>query len=341
MNRLACRDVAVSYGHTSVLRGVDLDVAGGEVVALLAGSGSGKTTLLKAVAGILPLDDGVVAVDERLVASSTHHVPPERRSLAMAFQHYALWPHLAAIDTIAYPLLRRGVAEGEARRRAAVMLDRVGLDRHGHRRPDALSGGQQQRVGLARALVADDVAVVLLDEPTSQLDAPLAGTMRDLVVDIVEETGMAALVATHDRVEALGMASRVAVLVDGAVAQVGSPVQVYEEPSSGTVARLTGPASVLTADAELPGDASPGDRVVVRPEWASLGGALEGTVERVRFEGPVVEIVMVTQWGRLALHTDDAGVGRGDDVKWSLGHGWVLDRGGLSGRSTTGGPHTP
>jgi ABC-type sugar transport system ATPase subunit len=149
---LACRAVSVAYDADPVLRTIDLDVGPEEVVAVLGPSGSGKTTLLYAVAGFLDLAAGEIAIGGRTVATTGDQDPPEARDVGFVFQHYALWPHLDALETVAYPLRRRGLDRAEAARQAGDLLERMGIAGLSHRKPAELSGGQQQRVGLARAL---------------------------------------------------------------------------------------------------------------------------------------------------------------------------------------------
>ena len=176
----------------------------------------------------------------------------------MVFQNYALWPHLTALDTVAYPIRRRGVRRAEARREAEQILARLHVRDLAHRRPAELSGGEQQRVGLGRAL-ARDAALYLFDEPTAHLDTHVRGVFLDELVTRLRDTGAAALYATHDAEEALGVADRVALLTAGRVVQVGTPEEVYHRPVDVWAARLTGPVSVLeTGDGAGPGPAGVG-----------------------------------------------------------------------------------
>ena len=214
--------VVVDYGVTRAVRGVDLLVQPGETLVLLGPSGSGKTTLLYALAGFLGLTEGRIELAGQLVASGDRTVPPEKRPVAMVFQHYGLWPHLDALETVAYPMRRAGVATAEARRRAAELLEQLRIGDLAGRRPAQLSGGEQQRVGLARAL-ARRPAVYLLDEPTAHLDGALKGELQSEMVTRLHADGAAAVHATHDVEEALAVADRVALLRDGRIVQVGEP----------------------------------------------------------------------------------------------------------------------
>jgi ABC-type nitrate/sulfonate/bicarbonate transport system ATPase subunit len=172
----------------AALKSVSLDVAPGTFLVLLGPSGSGKTTLLRCLAGIERIDSGSVAIGARVVADGRSHVPPEQRDLSMVFQDYALWPHMTALDNVAFALRRRHLPRSECRARAAAMLDRVGLAEFGKRYPNELSGGQQQRVALARALIAD-TGLILCDEPLSNLDADLRERMRVEISALVREAG--------------------------------------------------------------------------------------------------------------------------------------------------------
>src|SRR5262245_50582340 len=192
---------------------VDIAVATGELVVLLGPNGAGKTTLLRALAGLVALDSGRVVLDEVVLEDPEQHVrvPTERRPIGFVFQDYLLFPHLSALENVAFGLRARGVPRAEARRRAATWLKRVGLSHHARSRPAALSGGQAQRVALARALVADP-RLLLLDEPLAALDIASRGEVRrDLRRHLASFDGTRLLV-THDPLEAMTMADRLVVL---------------------------------------------------------------------------------------------------------------------------------
>ena len=219
-------------------------MAPGETVALLGESGSGKTTLLNAIAGFVPPLAGEIWLAGELASGPGRSLPPERRRIGMVFQDHALWPHLSVLDTVAYPLRRAGASRAAARRDALAIVAQLNLGPLAGRRPGQLSGGEQQRVGLARALACHP-AVYLFDEPTAHLDASLRAQILDEVARRRAADGAAAIYATHDAAEALAIAGQVAVLHSGAMAQAGPPAVVYAEPGDLTVARLTGPVSVL------------------------------------------------------------------------------------------------
>jgi iron(III) transport system ATP-binding protein len=314
-NILELRDLSIGYGSTPVLDALDLAVGEGEVLALLGPSGSGKSTLLNAVAGFLPVRSGEILLAGRRVATASRAEPPERRDIAFVFQDYGLWPHLTALDTVAYPLRRRGVPAGPAHEQAMTLLERLGIGSLADRKPAHLSGGEQQRVGLARAL-ARQAALHLFDEPTAHLDAQLRDVFLAELAARRRESGAAAIYATHDAAEALGLADRVALLVGGRVMQVGSPQQLYAEPVSVEAARLTGPVSLLRSGK---------GPVLVRPDWVRLGGDRTGVVQDVWFRGSHTDYALRTAVGELLLRTPASPAHqRGDEITWSLDRFWPL-----------------
>jgi iron(III) transport system ATP-binding protein len=314
---LEVTDLEVAYGATVALRGVSLSVGPGEVLALLGPSGSGKSTLLHAVAGFLEPRAGSVRLGGTTVAGHGRPVPPERRDVAVVFQNYALWPHLSALDTVAYPVRRRGAGRARARGEAMAILERLHIAHLADRRPAELSGGEQQRVGLARAL-ARRPSVYLFDEPTAHLDTHVRAVFLEELVARQRDSGAAAVYATHDAEEALGLADRVALLRDGRLLQIGTPRRVYEEPVDLFAARLTGPASVIEAP-----DGS--GTVLVRPGWARLGGPQEAKVRAVWFRGPHSEYLADGPLGTVVIREPGAPChAAGDRIGWTLVHGWPL-----------------
>ena len=312
---LNVRGLTVAYGPTTVLDAVNLSVGEGEVLALLGPSGSGKSTLLNAIAGFISIRSGEITLGTRLVATPNRADPPERREVAFVFQDYGLWPHLTALDTVAYPLRRRGVRKEAARAQAQQILDRLGIGTLADRKPAQLSGGEQQRVGLGRAL-ARQAVLYLFDEPTAHLDAHLRDVFLSEIAARRRETGAAAIYATHDAAEALGLADRVALLVEGRVIQVGTPQQLYTEPVSAAAARLTGPVSILS------GGAGP---VLVRPDWVRFGGDRAGVVADVWFRGSYTDYALQTAEGDLLLRSLAAPTYQiGEKITWSLDHAWPL-----------------
>jgi molybdate transport system ATP-binding protein len=220
---------------------VELQCADGETVAVLGPNGAGKTTLLRALAGLLPLDDGRIALDDQVIdePSLGTYLVPERRSIGVVFQNYLLFPHLTVLENVAFPLRSRQVSRSDARGRAAGWLTRVGLDERARAKPRELSGGQQQRVALARAMVAEP-RLLLLDEPLAALDVGTRTELRrELRTHLASFSGARVLV-THDLLDAVALADRLVVLERGRVAQEGTVAEVSSQPKSRYVADLVG-----------------------------------------------------------------------------------------------------
>jgi ABC-type Fe3+/spermidine/putrescine transport system ATPase subunit len=234
--RLELDGLRVAYGGgAEVLRGLTLDVAPGEMVALVGESGCGKTTVLKVIAGLLGLDEGSVRVD----GVAMDGVPAEKRRAAMVFQKPLLFPYLNVGENVGFALRLRGERDGEIRRRVEEALGLVRLEGYAGRRAEELSGGQEQRVSLARALVSEP-RILLLDEPFAALDEGLRGEMRALVRGIQREVGVTTVFVTHDQREAAAMGHRVALLHGGRVEQAGPARDFYERPASVAAARFFG-----------------------------------------------------------------------------------------------------
>jgi iron(III) transport system ATP-binding protein len=242
---LRVRGVAKRFDRDPVLSGLDLDVACGDLVALLGSSGCGKTTLLRIVAGFERADTGTVEVGGRPVEGPGRHLPPERRRVGIVPQEGALFPHLSVHDNVAFGLPRSQRRRGP---RVDEVLELVGLPGLGRRMPHELSGGQQQRVALARAL-APGPSLVLLDEPFSALDAGLRAQVRAEVRASLRAAGASAVLVTHDQQEALSVADVVAVVRDGRVVQSADPWTVYAQPVDLGIATFVGEAVVLTGSA--------------------------------------------------------------------------------------------
>jgi ABC-type Fe3+/spermidine/putrescine transport system ATPase subunit len=345
MTAVECADLTLGYPGVPVLAGINLAVADGEVVALLGASGSGKTTLTHAIAGFVTPTAGEIRLVGSLVSTPRRCVAPERRRVGMVFQNYALWPHMTALETVAYPLRRAGVSSAAARNRGRELLDRVGVGALADRKPAEMSGGEQQRVGLARAL-ARDAAVFIFDEPSAHLDAHLRMTVLDEFARQRAISGAAAVYATHDASEALAIADWVAVLDGGRLAQIAAPTDVYTQPANLAVARLTGVAELLTAPirAGEPGSvevtiggvstmvpcsnigpSGATTTLLVRPEWAALGGALPGRVVAVRYHGPDSDHYIESPAGTVVIRSPGPPrAAAGDRTTWSLLRCWCL-----------------
>ena len=242
---LICTHLRKTFGEVVALDDVSLTVEAGQLVALLGPSGCGKTTTLRLIAGFETPDRGQIAINGQTVADDALFVEPEARRIGMVFQDYALFPHLTIADNIAFGL--RGDQKQKAQR-VEEMLALVGLSGYGRRMPYALSGGQQQRVALARAL-APDPAMILLDEPFSNLDTALRTQVRADVRAILRTAGTTSVFVTHDQEEALGLADTVAIMLDGRVAQIAPPQQLYRQPASKAVAAFVGESNFLPGEA--------------------------------------------------------------------------------------------
>lgn len=219
--------VSHSYGEGLAVDDVTLEVAGGELVALLGPSGCGKSTLLRIVAGFLNQSRGQVKIGDRFVDP----LPPNRREVGIVFQNYALFPHMTVADNIAYGLDARGDAKADQRRRVAEMLKTVRMEGFADRKPGQLSGGQQQRVALARALAVRP-RILLLDEPFAALDKNLRLDMQIEIKRLQRQFALTAILVTHDQEEAMAIADRIAVMNKGRIEQLGSPVDIYDQPAS-------------------------------------------------------------------------------------------------------------
>jgi len=278
------------YGRVGAANGITFELARGELMALLGPSGCGKTTTLRLIAGFERLDAGEIEIGGKPAASAGLHVPPERRRIGMVFQEYALFPHLNVIDNVRFGLHSY---TGDRDRRVEKVLEMVGLDGMERRHPHELSGGQQQRVALARAL-APEPAVVLLDEPFSNLDAGLRVRVRAEVRSILRQAGATAIFVTHDQEEALSLVDRVAVLIDGVVRQVAAPQQLYRQPADRDVAAFVGDANFLPGTAggrtvecevgslELVSERKGEVEILLRPENISVMPAGADAGARVR-----------------------------------------------------------
>ncbi|WP_253766461.1 ABC transporter ATP-binding protein [Goodfellowiella coeruleoviolacea] len=296
--------VTREFAGTAAVREVDLTVTRGQFVALLGPSGCGKTTTLRMIAGYLQPTSGTILLEGR----DATRLPPERRNIGMVFQSYALFPHMTVAKNVAFGLQMRKVPAAQIRTRVHEALDLVGLAHLADRRPQQLSGGQQQRVALARAIAARP-AVLLLDEPLSNLDARLRVQMRQELLRIQRETGITAILVTHDQEEALELADSMVILDRGRVVQQGHPREVFRAPRTRFVAEFLGYENFL----DLPGRG----RITIRPEHVDVvehdaappagGESVTGTVAAVRFRGTdCVVTVDVGGQNVLATTTNDS-----------------------------------
>jgi putative spermidine/putrescine transport system ATP-binding protein len=336
-------DLHRSYGDVHALDGLTHDVAPGAMVALLGPSGCGKTTALRALAGLEEVDSGRVLVAGRDLTD----VPASKRDMGMVFQAYSLFPHLTALENVAFGLRMRRVGAGERRRRAGEALELVGLSTLAERYAGEMSGGQQQRVALARAL-AIRPRVLLLDEPLSALDARVRTQLREEIRRIQLEVGTTAVFVTHDQEEALAVADEVGVMRAGRLEQIGAPRDVYERPATPFVAEFVGLTSRVAATVRegqavsvagvvpLLRGSAPGPRVVVlvRPEAVLVSPAHEagigtagdaagaaGSVVSTSFLGALARVTQSTAGGPVVAQLSAAAASEltpGTAVTWRL-----------------------
>jgi ABC-type Fe3+/spermidine/putrescine transport system ATPase subunit len=261
------------FGAVGAVDNVDLEIARGELFALLGGSGCGKTTLLRLLAGFEQPDTGRVFIDGQDMTG----VPPHLRPVNMMFQSYALFPHMSVSDNVGYGLRREGVAKPEIGRRVGEALEQVRLGDYGARKPAQLSGGQRQRVALARALIKRP-KLLLLDEPLAALDRKLREGTRFELVRLQAELGLTFVMVTHDQEEAMSMATRLAVMDRGRIVQIGTPREVYERPATRFVADFIGIANIFD---------KAGRTVMLRPEKIAMGasGTVQGRIVDIAYEG--------------------------------------------------------
>ncbi len=351
MARLILDRVSKSFGTQEVLREVGINVADGELLAVLGPSGCGKTTLLRLVAGFEPLNGGSIDIGGRRVSGSGIHVPPEDRRVGIVFQSYALWPHMTVEGNVEYALRVAGRAAEERRRRVAEVLAKVGLTGFGDRRPAELSGGQRQRVALARCLVMEP-SLVLLDEPLANLDVHLRASVEAEFVEFHRRTGTTMIYITHDQAEAMALADRIAVLDQGILMQIAPPAKLYAEPANAMVAGFVGrgmvvPAVVLSGEAAgrcrvsvfgtevvvrcaSGQQATPQAMLCLRPRDLTVasGDGIPCRLSRAIYQGGGFRLEVqpdVAAGTMLTLDVHDtAGIGHGDRVTVTIRDGWVI-----------------
>ncbi len=320
---IAVRSLVKRFGEATALHGIGFEVPRGEIVSMLGPSGCGKTTTLRCIAGLETGDEGRIEIDGQVVSdfSRGRVVSPDRRGIGMVFQSYAIWPHMTVFQNVAYPLVARGVRRGEARGPVMESLSLVGMADFADRPATNLSGGQQQRVALARALVAKP-RLLLLDEPLSNLDAKLRDQTRFEVRQIQQRLGVTALYVTHDQSEAMAISDRIIVMNLGRIEQIGSPLEIYQQPASPFVAAFVGSSNFLEVRGvaardghlvgvvgqgqavRIPAVAAPKERVLValRPQFCTASAVgtpvpeglnrLTGTIRRTTYFGERSEAIV-------------------------------------------------
>jgi multiple sugar transport system ATP-binding protein len=250
MTQISLRGIDKSFGAAHIVRALDLDIGDREFLVLLGPSGCGKTTTMRMVAGLEKPTQGSIAFDGQRV----NEVPTQQRDVAMVFQNYGLYPHMTVEENIAYPLRLRGMQAAECSKRVARAAERVELGPYMRRRPRELSGGQRQRVALARSIVRTP-KVFLMDEPLSNLDAKLRVAMRAEIKHLAHELQVTTLYVTHDQIEAMTLAHRVALMKEGVIQQLATPEEIYNNPANAFVAGFIGsPAmNLLTVEGSAAG----------------------------------------------------------------------------------------
>lgn len=342
--RLEIRNLTCRYGGRVVVDDVSLSVMPGQVTCLLGPSGCGKSTTLRAIAGVEMQSSGEILIDGALVCDTVFRVPPERRSVGMMFQDFALFPHLDVERNVAFGL---SGAAGAKRTRVEALLERMGLRHLIDKYPHELSGGEQQRVALARAL-APRPRIMLMDEPFSGLDNRLRDEIRDFTLDILKEEGAGVVLVTHEPEEAMRMADEIALMRDGRIVQQGAPYNIYNAPVDLRAARFFSDVNVLRGTVQgaltdtpfgqflAPGHAD-GDAVdiVIRPQHLRMdfdrggkgplptpvdGVPARGTVRRARYMGreSLVEFVMDHDGSSLKATVPGVFLPRADTVLWLM-----------------------
>jgi iron(III) transport system ATP-binding protein len=304
--RLEARRLVRRYRNITAVRDLSLSLGAGEVTCLLGPSGCGKSTLLRLLAGLERPDEGLIVADGVTLSGQEVHSPAESRDIGLVFQDHALFPHLSALDNVAFGLA--DVPKPHRRPRALAALEQVQMGHRAHASPGSLSGGERQRVALARTLVRGP-AVVLMDEPLSGLDGALRTEVRAVTLEALKRSGAAVLIVTHDPQDALMTADTLILMREGEILQTGAPQDCYFRPRSVVAARLLGDVNVLTA--RMAGSSAvtafgplavdrPVSQILARPEALVLSGdGVQALVVQRRFAGSRTQLVL-TSGGEIA-----------------------------------------
>ncbi len=338
MAQLQLKDVNKSFGDVHVIKNVDLEINKGEFVVFVGPSGCGKSTLLRMIAGLETLTSGEISIADRLVMD----LPPSKRGIAMVFQSYALYPHMTVYNNMAFSLDLQGFSKSEINERVTEAAKILQMEHLLDRRPAALSGGQRQRVAIGRAIVRDP-EVFLFDEPLSNLDAALRHDTRVEISKLHRQLGATTIYVTHDQVEAMTLADKIVVLKEGRVMQVGSPMELFNQPANEFVAGFLGSPKMNFFDGQLVGSAdfqgddvsaqgarlvstekSAGDNVKlgIRPQHLVIDeqGALAGNVTLVERLGTETILELLTPGGTLFrfASAESLDVEVGQDLRFSF-----------------------
>ena len=339
--------VTKSFGTTIAVDELNVDIEQGEFFSLLGPSGCGKSTTLRMLAGFIAPSTGRISVHGRDITD----LPPETRDIGIVFQNYAIFPHMTVFDNIAFGLVERNEDRATIKRKVDAALEQVGLAGYGDRYERALSGGQKQRVALARVLVVEP-EILLLDEPLSALDKKMREEMKFWIKNIQKSVGITTIYVTHDQSEALTMSDRIAVMNEGRVLQIGSPVEIYEQPNSRFIAEFIGESNLLSGRLteggvsiggvevlvpDAPGTADEEVALLIRPEQIRLEPIapdetpmLKGQVADEVYQGSLRRYLVDTMGQRLTVEVpnrpDLAQLPRGSGVSlyWRPESGVVL-----------------
>ena len=315
-----------SFAGQTVVDDVSFALAPGDFFVVLGPSGCGKTTLLRMIAGLERSDAGTISLDGREVFGPRTDVPPERRNVGVVFQSYALWPHMDVAGNVDFPTAHRGLTRGERAEAVAEALTAVDLDGFASRRPAELSGGQRQRVALARCL-AQAATTILMDEPLANLDPHLRADLERELATFHARTGATTLFITHDQREAMALATRMAVMWQGRLLQIGSAEEVHDRPADARVAGFVGRSVILSAD--LPADCKEGPcgaaRMMVRPQDVVVAAdGLSVTVSDATYRGGFHEVRAVTDGGDELLLDLSRRPEPGERLGVRITRGWLL-----------------
>lgn len=328
--KLHAQGICKFYDATAALNPIELKIFTGELLTLLGPSGSGKTTLLQLISGLVKPSSGRLIIDGR----DQTDLEPYKRDIGVVFQNYSLFPHLTVQENIAFPLQMRGQSDRASATQVAGALDMVGLEKFGKRFPHELSGGQQQRVALARCLVYKP-SLILMDESLSALDRKLREAMQVEIKRIHRETGSTIVFVTHDQEEALALSDRICLMNDGAIEQLGTPLELYDKPKSIFAATFIGTSNVISGEmvnatqirsdisdglidiGGTPKNATPGRAcsVAIRPEYVRIGdsgtGLLDGTIIEQIYAGSETRMMVELPHGSVFTVRVPGGAQRG------------------------------
>jgi iron(III) transport system ATP-binding protein len=334
MSYVKLQHITKRFGNVVAVNDLNIDIEKGECFSMLGPSGCGKTTTLRMLAGFEDLDEGEISVGEKLFSSShqRYYLPPEKRNFGMVFQAFAVWPHLNVFNNVAFPLQIRGLSRAEITERTKSAILHTGLARYENAYPNELSSGQKQRIALARA-IAINPAVMLLDEPLSNLDPKLREEMRFEIKDLQRKFGFTIVFVTHDQAEAMALSDRILVMRDGIAQQIDTPLNIYTKPANRFIFSFIGlsnflPVVVKKGAVYIEGveDSGPVSQeppsgmdydhltLACRPSEIDLlrSGGVRATVKRKVYLGEIIDYrIMVgetevrVQKGRRSTHFDE------------------------------------